>query len=130
MADPSTTGLTDQMVRDTTIHANLGQELIVTTRDRLELCLRRHLDGLESRERWLIPLGIFVPVILTLLTADFRDSLGLKKDVWQAIFIIVALATVLLTGRFGLRTLRSWWSGRVESIDSIISEVKTPRPPE
>ncbi len=129
MPDPSPTGLTEQMVRESTIHANVGQELIVTTRDKLELCLVHHREELESRELWAIPFGIFVPVILTLLTADFRGGLGLKKEVWQAIFIIVAVVSFFLTVGFALRAVRSWWSNSPPGVAAIIAELKAPRSP-
>ena len=129
MPNSSTTGLTEQMVRESTIHANLAQELIVTTRDKLELCLVHHQRSLESQQLWAIPFGIFVPVVLTLVTADFRNALGLKQDTWQAIFLIVAVLTFGFTVHFGLRASRIWWSGRVESIDGIIADLKASRAP-
>ena len=41
MPDVPSTGLTDRMLSELTFHANLAQELIVTTKDKIELCLLR-----------------------------------------------------------------------------------------
>jgi hypothetical protein len=128
MADTPTTGLTDQIARDSTIYTNVGQELIITTRDKVELCLLHHQEALEGQRNWVIPAGIFVPVILTLLTADFRDA-GLKKEVWQSIFVIAAVISGVFTVGLGLRAFGTWWHLAVKSIDAVIAELKAPRTP-
>src|SRR5712692_8032562 len=81
----------EQIVRESTVHANVGQELIFTTKDRLKLCLIAHQEVLRAKQGWAIPLGILVPVVLALATADFRDLFGLKGDSWRASFVIGAL---------------------------------------
>ena len=102
MADIPTAGLTDQMARESTITTNVGQELIAVTKDRLELCLIRHRERLESRQRWLLPLGILVPIVLALLTTDFKDSLGIKASTWQAVFLLLATVSTIWTLILGI----------------------------
>jgi hypothetical protein len=126
MPDVPPTGLTDRMLSELTFHANLAQELIVTTKDKIELCLLHHQEELQIQREWTTPFGILVAVLMTLLTADFKDGLGLKKEVWQAIFLMAAATSGVWFVYAVARAVRVWWRG-TGSIDSIISELKTPR---
>ena len=126
MPDVPPTGLTDRMLRESTFHANLAQELIVTTADKIELCLLHHQEELQVQKEWATPFGILVTVLMTLLTATFKDGLGLKKEVWQAIFVLAAATSGVWFVYAGVRAVRVWWKGR-GSIGSIIAELKTPR---
>jgi hypothetical protein len=54
---------------------------------------------------WLIPLAMFLGVIATLLTADFKDTLGASKDTWHALMIGTALVTAV-----AWVALLVWWA--------------------
>jgi hypothetical protein len=123
MPDIPPTGLSDQMLRESTFQANLAQELIATTKDKIELCLLHHQQELQSQREWTTPFATLVTVLLTLLTADFKDGLGFKKEVWQAIFVVTAIISALWFLYAGAKAIRSWWN-RKGSIDSIIAELK------
>jgi hypothetical protein len=131
MPDVPTTGLTDQVIQGSTVHSNVAQEFIVTTRDKLELCLNRHKEKIAARQQWPVPFGIFVSVLLTLLTADFRqDRFGITGVVWQAIFIIVAVLSGvwLIYSLFtaAVSYVTSWWKGEGRSFDAVIKELTAP----
>lgn len=128
MADIPTAGLTDQMARESTITTNVGQELIAVTKDRLELCLIRHRERLESRQRWLLPLGILVPIVLTLLTTDFKDSLGIKASTWQAVFLLLATVSTIWTLIWIFIAARSAWKQTMTPFDAIVADLTAPRP--
>jgi hypothetical protein len=127
MADIPTAGLTDQMARESTITTNVGQQLIAVTKDRLELCLIHHRERLESRQRWLLPLGILVPIVLALLTADFKDGLGIRASTWQAVFLLLAAVSTIWTLIWGLPAARSAWTRTMGPFDAIIAELTAPR---
>jgi len=99
------------------IAVNVRQELIVVTRDKVELWMHQHLKAMEGRSAWLAPFGITLTIMLTLLTADFKDK-GFKKETWQAFFLIGAvLSSVWL--------IRSLFSIRPRhSVDDVITELK------
>jgi hypothetical protein len=68
-------------------HVNVTERGIVTTEAKLRACLSNHLGRMETRRAWLAPLGLLVPIVITLLTSKFEDYL-LSPATWQAIFIL------------------------------------------
>jgi Flp pilus assembly protein TadB len=99
------------------VHLNVSQEVIVTTEDKVKLCLQKHLQYLEKKRGWSTPLGIFLTVIAALITTNFKN-IGLTSDTWQAIFIIIgALSLVWLS-------LSIYQATKVETIEDIIAELK------
>jgi hypothetical protein len=131
MPDVPTTGLTDQVIQGSTVHSNVAQEFIVTTRDKLELCLNHHKEKVEARQQWPVPFGIFITVLLTLLTADFKEkALGIPKDIWFTIFLMVgALSAVWLVYsllKAAISYFTAWWKGEPLGIEAIIKEITKP----
>lgn len=76
-----------------------------------------------SFETAMIPFGVLVAMIVSLLTSSFKDFAGIKADVWQmlvlAVVILSGLATAIL---FGL-----WLRNRVcykeKTPDEIVQEI-------
>lgn len=82
--------LTDQM----TVNKNLTQEIIVTNTDKITILLNEHHKVIKKRTEWLSPLGIFISVFATLLTAKFDEiKFGVSPELWKSIFIVVCLIT-------------------------------------
>lgn len=108
--------LSDQL----TIHKSLGQEVMVTTVDKVRLCLIQHLDCLRAKHEWLMPLSLLLTFLATLLSAEFTNFV-LKAPVWEAIFIIGFLVSVVWLGLAGLR---AWKIRKLGGIDAIISQLK------
>lgn len=78
-------------LQNSSIYANVSQECIGTTVDKLKLSLIDNQKIMITQSAWHAPLGIFISLLLTLLTADFKTILGISKYCWQAIFIILAV---------------------------------------
>lgn len=96
---------------------NVEQHVIVVTRDKCELCLRRHVSRMEQRRTWLVPMGLCVSTGITLLTTTFRDAMGIKAEGWRSIFIIAfAAAGVWLV----VCLFRLAWA---KSVDDVIDEL-------
>lgn len=71
------------------VHGNLTQEVIQVTVDRLNIILKDHLDKVEKKNQWIGHLGIFLTMLVMFLTTEFKEKfIGIKSDVWYAIFII------------------------------------------
>lgn len=87
-------GLHSVIFENSEVKSNLGEIIIVTTEDKIKLCLVEFLGKVASKREWLSPLGIFLTIILTFITADFKDWL-VSKDTWRAIFIIAAVINFL-----------------------------------
>lgn len=70
------------------IHNNTSQEVITITTDKLRLALISHLDCVEKRDAWQMPLSLLVGVIVVFCSSSFKDALGLPAATWQAIFLL------------------------------------------
>lgn len=68
-------------------HSNLDQDNVVTTEDKIRICLMTYLKNLQSRDTWMAPLGVALTLVLTFLTTDFKDFY-FSADTWQAFFLI------------------------------------------
>ena len=77
---------------DYTIHQNIDQELIVITEDKLQLILIKYEETKKRLYDWISPLGMFITLLITWGTTDFKDAIGLSKDSWKAIFVIATIA--------------------------------------
>lgn len=72
------------------VYKNTAQDIIVTTKDKLELVLLKTEKCLAKKNAWMTPLGLVVTCVLTLLTADFKEFI-ISASVWKAIFIITTI---------------------------------------
>jgi hypothetical protein len=72
---------------------------------------------MEKKRGWIAPFGIFIAIVVTLVTTTFKD-IGLDAATWQAIFIIVGIIS------FG------WFVGSIkgalqsENLEEIVHELK------
>ena len=75
---------------------NLDEQEIVITESKLENILLKHKETVNASADWKTPTGIIISIIITKNTATFDKSFfGLKPDVWEAIFIVIALLSSL-----------------------------------
>ncbi len=79
------------------VFPNLSQKVIITTEDRLKLCLQENLKKAERRNDWLAPFSLFIAIITVFVTAEFKDYL-LSSKTWEAIFIIGGIASIVWLG--------------------------------
>lgn len=107
-----------------TVHKNLGQDVIVTTTDKVRLCLLGHRDSLSKKNEWLMPLSLFVSIATTLVAAEFRKFI-LEPQVWQALFIFSGVACLFW---LAVSCKRAWQNRKAGNIDLIIHELMTKRP--
>ncbi len=107
-----------ELIKNTNQHFNLGENIVVTTEDKINLCLMKHLKSLEDRKSWLIPFGPLLAIILAFITTDFKDGLGLLKATWEAIFIILGVAFFLWSIIAGYKSIRA------KTIRDIVEELK------
>ncbi len=114
-----------QKFRETnTIHWNLEQDTIITTEDKLSLCLYKNIDRLDVKRKWWTPSALLVTLILALTTTEFKDQFTIPAATWQAIFLILTGASLIWA------VVAIWKAVRVKvSVESIVSEIK-PQPAE
>jgi hypothetical protein len=122
-------GFASQFMQDTSkVYSNLGQEIIITTEDKIRLCLMKHLSQMEKRNAWIAPLGILLTIAIVFPTTTFRDFFFLTADTWKAIFVISGL----ISAAWLIRTL---WEARVSSsLTDVVINIKAsgimPTPPQ
>lgn len=96
---------------------NVSQRVIVTTEDKLRLCLHNHMSETDRKKDWIAPFSVILALLLALVSADFRDFI-VPKDTWRAIFAIASVITVFWLGV----TLRRAFSKR--TAETLIAEIK------
>jgi hypothetical protein len=96
---------------------DVTEKCIITTEDRARLCLKDCVENMETRRAWIAPLGILMTIVVTLVSASFKDWV-LPAAVWQSSFIIA----LILSGIWLVRTLIS--RPKVITIDEIVKKLK------
>ena len=99
------------------IYKNTDQELIIVTRDKLQLCMQKMIDRMAARDRWMVPLGVLVPLILALVTTSFTERFKVSGVAWEAIFVMLILFTLCWL----LRAVRQ--RGKAITVDAIVEEL-------
>ena len=103
------------------IHWNLESVFIITTEDKLRLCLHKNIDRLDVKRKWWTPLVLFVSLLLALTTAEFKEQFTISAATWQAFFLFLALFSLIWT------VMAIWKAKGVKvSVESIVSEIKQP----
>lgn len=103
------------------IHLNVNQTIIITTEDKVRLCLSSHVDNLQRKYDWIAPFGISLATVTSLTTADFTDFI-LTAELWNAIFVLISIATLLWL-IWALYRIRN--STSVETIIGDLKETST-----
>jgi hypothetical protein len=111
--------LGQRRVQVSTVYQQVEQTVIITTDDKVRLCLNRHLEKMGRRQEWIAPFGLLLTIILTLVTVDFK-SVVLSKDTWLAIFVIAAVLSALWL----VSSLRHL--SKASSIDEVIEDLVRP----
>lgn len=84
--------LISQLVEVDELHLNISQQVIVTTQDKLELCLNKYLKKSEKKKEWLTPFGLLVAIVIVFVSANFKEFI-FAKETWEAIFIILGIGS-------------------------------------
>ncbi len=85
--------LDKELVVKSTAYKNLTQDILVITVDKAKLCLIEHQSILKSQRNWVAPLGIFLTLVASLVAADFKNFIGIPYAFWQAIFVLLSIAS-------------------------------------
>ena len=99
------------------VHGDLSQQVVQITVDKLTLMLHQHAGSIEQRKSWVAPLGIFLTVLVVLVTTEFKDVLW-PADTWNAVFIIV----LSLSGAWLVRS--AYQAYQSIKIDDLVEKIK------
>jgi hypothetical protein len=75
-----------EILRTSEVHFNVREQYVVTTEDKIRLCLSQHLSAMEQREAWVAPATTLLALVGAIVTAEFKDVV-FSKYTWQALFV-------------------------------------------
>lgn len=125
MANAATNiNLNEDLTKGLTVFKNIDQEVLLINTDKVKLLLIEHDKIVRQKMDWLAPFGIFITVLITLLTTNFDKILfGLSRQTWQALFILICIGSGILTLFYALRAVKNCNKGTiVELIEKLKSD--------
>ena len=111
----------NEISKGSTIHVNVEQGLILTTTDKIKLVLIDTKKIMLSQREWWTPLGLFLSFFATICTADFKDTLGLPKDFWHAIFVLLSIGSFVWLIWALYKMIKHWGQ---DVLDKTIEQIK------
>ena len=90
-----------EMGNQSQLFINLHQDIICTTKDKLQLSLQRFQAAQEIKSTVSACASLALTFLLTITTSTPTDALGLPASVWNAVFLI-ALAVSAIGTLLGL----------------------------
>jgi hypothetical protein len=113
----NTDAIASKLMEDANVNWNITQEVIITTEDKVRICLLEHLKRIEKRNGWLAPFGIFTTICTTLATTTF-NNVFLDAPTWRAIFLLVGAVSLIW---LFVSIIQAWCS---ETVDDMVLELK------
>lgn len=111
----------NELSKNLTIHKNVKQEIIVTTADKIKLVLINTKEILSAQRDWWTPFGLAISFITTLCTADFKETFGVSKEFWHAIFVILTAASIIWLFKALYKLYENW---NQADLEKIIEQIK------
>jgi anaerobic C4-dicarboxylate transporter len=111
----------EELSKNLTIHKNVKQEIIISTADKIKLVLISTKQVLTSQRDWWTPFGLLISFITTLLTSEFKETIGLSKDFWQAIFVLLSIFSFIWLIKTLIKLIKNWDK---DNVDTIIEQIK------
>jgi hypothetical protein len=109
-------------LRQSAVHVNLGQNMIVLTEDRLRLDLSELSASTKHRQEWQAPAGMLTSEVAAFITSRFHETIGISGQQWESLF----LALIVLTFFWLLAALIR--GRRATSADALIEKLKSGQP--
>lgn len=85
--------LKDRLIQDSDILVSIQENFIVTTEDKLRLGIRDHASAIADRRAWITPASLFMSIVATLCTAEFKQDFLFPASTWNAVFILVGIGS-------------------------------------
>lgn len=87
----------DDLTKMSTLTANVEQECIVTTYDKVKLILREYEDDRQLAINWWNYLGMAISFGLPCFTADFKDFWILSANLIESFFVLMTVLFLIIT---------------------------------
>jgi hypothetical protein len=103
------------------LNEDIDKTIFVSYTDKLKNQLIEYQELLKSKIDWVTPLGILITIIAALVVADFKDTLGIKADIWNAVFILsLFISFVWLI----VSIYRSYKASKNSNIDKLVEKIR------
>jgi Flp pilus assembly protein TadB len=112
-----TDSIASRLMENANVNWNIAQEVIITTEDKVRICLLENLKRIERKSGWMAPLGILIAIFTTLTTTTFNNVL-LDSSTWRAIFLLVGGASLIWLIISVVQALCS------KKVDDVVIELK------
>ena len=127
-ANLNTSGTSDDVIVIAQTDTNTETKIIKITEDKLINILQNHDNIWKKKGKWLTYFGIFITLLITIATANFKDIFDIKSHYWHASFVIALLI-------FGWLLICAAWSAIMlklsgeDSVEFLIAKIQnTPIP--
>lgn len=109
-----------EMAKQTTVHSNLKQDIICTTNDKLQLALRDYEEALKAKQEVATCGGVFLTLLISIVTSTPQDFLKISADIWSAVFIL----GLFISGAVTIRALVRFYKKKNNcSIDAVCQKI-------
>ena len=107
------------IVKEPNIYNRTESDVLIIHADSLKLKLKEYEDSVKFKNLSLSVFGVILAILLAFATTDFKDAFGLSKHTWQAFFIFVLVALVIVL----IYSIVNWIKKRI-SVEKIIDDFK------
>lgn len=107
----------NEILRRSEVHLNVREQYIITTEDKVRLCLTQRMATMEQRNAWIAPATTLTALVTAIVTTDFKD-VGLSKYTWQAVFVVLSIFSAAW---LAWALFRLW---KAPSLDDVVHEIK------
>ena len=101
---------------------NTETEHIIVQPIKLDNMLRDFEKRLGDLSLTIGSLAIFITVLLTLITADFKEKFSLPAATWQAVFVVTGIFSLFSTIYFIYKFKKTSKSDRRALVESLINK--------
>lgn len=120
MTSPTNVELAKEFSDQFRVHKNLSQEVVVTTVDKLRICLMENRDTVAAKHEWITPFSLLLTFLTTLVAADFKPFV-MSPETWKALYVFFTIGSMV----FLVRSVGKAWRHRAAgSLDQLVSQIK------
>lgn len=76
-------------------YSNISRTIIMITEDRLKLNAIEYENSIAAKKKIVTSFSFCISILLTLVTSDFHDFLGIDASVISALFIFFLISSVV-----------------------------------
>ena len=99
------------------IYGPSKHDFVVMHEDKVRLLVTDYTNAIEKKRDWIAPLGLFLTLTTTLVTAEFKDKF-FSSSLWEALFIVLCFVSA---GWF-VRGLYLAWNP--PTVDKFMEKIK------